>query len=641
MSADPTAPPPAPADADALLRRVLTADPPPYALLYRPTATGVDQVELLTGPVRAVDRVGDLPVPESAQGPAGPDVLALLPYRQLAERGFPAPDDGSPLLAMTVRERACLSRAELLDRVPDVPIRLSGEHFDIDDDAYADLVRRVLADEISTGEGANFVIKRRFVADVTDYTPATAAAVFRRLLAHESGAYWTFLVHTGERTLVGASPERHVSLRDGTAVMNPISGTYRYPAGGPTLDGVMDFLDDRKETYELFMVVDEELKMMSRFCDAGVRVVGPFLKEMARLAHTEYFIEGTTRRDVREILRGTLFAPTVTGSPLQSASRVINRYEPQGRGYYSGVVALIGRDGHGGRTLDSSIVIRTADIDASGRMSIAVGATLVRDSLPAAEVAETHAKAFGLLSALRAEPQRPLGHHPSVRSALLARNADISRFWRDGPEPPARRPALAGRRVLVVDAEDTFTSMIAHQLRSTGLEVTVRRFDEPYDPDGHDLVVMGPGPGDPLAVDEPRMAHLHDVTARLLAGRRPFLSVCLSHQVLCHRLGLDVRRRDRPHQGVQKDLDLFGRRERVGFYNSFVAHSGTDLLHPVGNGPVEVCRDAATGEVHAVRGPHFAGVQFHAESVLTHDGVRILGTLLTDVLQGARSLVGS
>nr|WP_066029242.1 anthranilate synthase family protein [Streptomyces hygroscopicus] len=628
--------------AEALLDRVLAPAPPPFALLYRPTATGADQVDILTGPVRTMDRVADLPVPESPCGPAGADVLALLPYRQLAERGFPAPDDGRPLLAMTVREQAALGRAELLDRILDVPIQLTGDHFDIGDDAYADLVRRVLAEEISAGSGANFVIKRRFLADITNYTPATAAALFRRLLARESGVYWTFLIHTGDRTLVGATPERHLSLHDGTAVMNPISGTYRYPASGPTLTGVMDFLGDRKETYELFMVVDEELKMMSRFCDAGVRVVGPYLKEMARLAHTEYFIEGRTERDVREILHTTLFAPTVTGSPLESASRVINRYEPQGRGYYSGVAALIGRDGHGRRTLDSSILIRTADIDSSGRMAIGVGATLVRDSEPTTEVAETRAKATGLLAALQAAPELPLGHHPEVRSALRARNEDIARFWLHGAEPAAGgRPGLAGRRVLVVDAEDMFTSMIAHQLRSVGLRVTVRRFDEPYSFADHGLVVMGPGPGSPLDVSEARIAHLHDGIGRLLAGHHPFLAVCLSHQVLSHRLGLDVRRRATPHQGVQRDVDLFGRRERVGFYNSFVAHSASDRLSPAGVGPVEVCRDVSTGEVHALRGPHFAGVQFHAESVLTQDGVRILGTLLADVLARAQLPVRS
>lgn len=53
------------------------------------------------------------------------------------------------------------------------------------------------------------------------------------MLAGESGAYWTFILHTGQRTLVGASPERHVSVHDGVAVMNPVSGTYRYRPVAP------------------------------------------------------------------------------------------------------------------------------------------------------------------------------------------------------------------------------------------------------------------------------------------------------------------------------------------------------------------------------------------------------------------------
>ncbi|MFL4341875.1 chorismate-binding protein, partial [Pseudomonas aeruginosa] len=98
--------------------------------------------------------------------------------------------------------------------------------------------------------------------------------------------------------------------------------------------------------------------------------------------------------------RETLFAPTVTGSPLESACRVIRRYEPQGRGYYSGVAALIGGDGQGGRTLDSAILIRTAEIEGDGRLRIGVGSTIVRHSDPLGEAAESRAKASGLLAAL-------------------------------------------------------------------------------------------------------------------------------------------------------------------------------------------------------------------------------------------------
>ncbi|MGH3802081.1 MAG: aminodeoxychorismate/anthranilate synthase component II, partial [Pseudonocardiaceae bacterium] len=193
-------------------------------------------------------------------------------------------------------------------------------------------------------------------------------------------------------------------------------------------------------------------------------------------------------------------------------------------------------------------------------------------------------------------------------------------------------PSLARRRVLIVDAEDMFTSMIDHQLRSMGLSVTVRRFDMPYAFDGYDLVVMGPGPGDPRETGHPKIAHLRSAISTLLAEQRPFLAVCLSHQVLSMQLGFDLIRRTVPNQGAQLEIDLFGARERVGFYNTFAARSREDKVDCDGVGVVEVSRDAETGEVHALRGPHFASMQFHAESVLTQDGVRIVGTLMKGIL---------
>ena len=618
-----------------LLGRVLAPQPPAFALLHRPGATGPGILEILIGEVSTPETLAGIPLPAatSPSGGARHDAIAIVPYRQVAERGFDCVDDGEPLIVTTVTAQGVVPVAEALGRFPDVSLRLTGGHFDVPDDTYADTVRRVIADEIGGGEGANFVIKRSYVADITGYTVGSALAVFRRLLQGESGAYWTYLVHTGSRTFVGATPERHVSLAGGTATMNPISGTYRYGPTGPSLPGLMEFLADRKESDELYMVVDEELKMMARICDTGGRVVGPYLREMSRLSHTEYFIEGRSDLDPRDILRETMFAPTVTGSPLQNACTVIRRYEPQGRGYYSGVIALLGRDEEGGRTLDSSILIRTADIDSGGRVRIGVGATLVRHSDPASEVAETRAKVAGLLAAL--QPDEPTGfrEHPRVRAALAERNATIAGFWlADEAGRAEPEPALTGRRVLVVDAEDTFTSMLDHQLRSIGLSVTVRRFDEPYTVDGADVVVMGPGPGDPRATGHAKIAHLRSTIDMLLAERRPFLAVCLSHQVLSLRLGFDLRRRDVPNQGTQREIDLFGSRERVGFYNTFAAWSGEDKVACPGVGMVEVSRDPHTGEVHALRGPGFASIQFHAESLLTEDGVRVLRRLLTEVL---------
>ncbi|MEU2717118.1 anthranilate synthase family protein [Streptomyces sp. NPDC007205] len=619
-----------------LLDRVLGLSEDRFALLYRPESGEEPALDVLAGEVSQPRTLAGIPLPEQSGSGTVHEALVLIPYRQVAERGFSAPEDGTPLVAMTVTEQQSVPLAEAVRRLPDVPAQLTNRRFTTSDEKYAETVRSVITEEIGSGAGANFVIKRSFEADIDGYSLRRALAFYRRLLEREQGAYWTFLVHTEDRTLVGATPERHISVHGGTAVMNPISGTYRYPPSGPTLSGITEFLADRKETDELYMVVDEELKMMARICDDGGRVVGPYLKEMARLAHTEYFIEGRTDRDAREILHETLFAPTVTGSPLESACRVIHRYEPGGRGYYSGVAALIGRDANGERALDSAILIRTADISPAGRLRIDVGATLVRHSDPESEVAETRAKAAGLLGALETGQGTCYREHPEVRAALGRRNTGIASFWlRDASVRRADRtgvPGLAGRSALVVDAEDTFTAMIGHQLRAAGLAVTIRRFDEPYDLGEADLVVMGPGPGDPRETEDPRIGRLRSAVGELLAARKPFLAVCLSHQVLSLRLGLELARRPVPNQGVQREIDLFGARERVGFYNTFAARSPEEKLEVEGIGLVEVSRDQDTGEVHALRGPRFASVQFHPESVLTIDGPRIIAQAARGVL---------
>ncbi len=621
----------------------LLADTRPFALLRRRTpGHDHDTVELLIGAVAEHDTLAELP----------DDGLALVPFRQIRERGFDVRDDGTPLLVLVPEERYDIPLEEALAQLPAHDVRVEGGGFDVGDEEYAGIVGRVLDEEIGRGEGANFVIRRTFEGRIEGFGRPDALALFRRLLEGERGAYWTFVVHTGDerglegpslegrrvtggRTLVGASPEVHVRMSGGTAVMNPISGTYRYPAEGPTPEHLLRFLADGKEIEELSMVVDEELKMMCTVGDMGGVVIGPRLKEMAHLAHTEYELRGRSSLDVRDVLKETMFAATVTGSPVQNACRVIERHEVGGRGYYAGALALLGRDASGAQTLDSPILIRTAYVDADGELRVPVGATLVRGSDPAGEVAETHAKAAGVLAALGVRPSRPraeagragLAEDPRVRAALDGRRASLAPFWLRMQEPSA---TLTGH-ALVVDAEDTFTAMLAHVLRSSGLAVSVRRYDEEGLRGavlGHDgPVVLGPGPGDPADGGDPKMRFLRGLTAEVLReNRHGVLGVCLGHELIAAELGLDIVRKEVPYQGAQTEIDLFGRTETVGFYNSFTARCDDAAADALAVRGVEVSRSAA-GEVHALRGEGFASVQFHPESVLTLNGSAIVREL--------------
>ncbi|HUS22687.1 MAG TPA: chorismate-binding protein, partial [Aeromicrobium sp.] len=433
---------------------------------------GADAVTLLAGPRTDLKSLADIPLAASTQ--AGWQSLVLVPFAQVQERGFVAHQDGTPLTVIRAEVQRDVALEDVLAGLPDVPVEFADRGgFETSDADYASLVRTVIDAEIGQGEGANLVISRKYRATVSDWGHDRALTVFRRLLERERGAYWTFCIFTGDRYLIGASPERHVSVEHGQVRMNPISGTFRL-AGATTQaerkKRLLEFLADEKEIYELFMVVDEELKQMCEICHEGGLVLGPYLKPMSHLVHTEYLLAGRTREDIRQVLRDTMFAATVTGSPVENACRLIAEYEPEGRGYYASVAALIGHDADGMPMADAPILIRTADVDLDGNLVVTAGATLVRDSDPDYETQETWAKASGILSAFGlVEPAPPptgdgdaFTRDDEVLIALGARNQRLSQFWLTDQSGAAPVPALVGKRVVVLDGEDDFVKMLGH-----------------------------------------------------------------------------------------------------------------------------------------------------------------------------------
>ena len=618
-----------------------------------------DTVTLVGGALVPADRLTDVPIAEGVPEPGRRfDTLVAVPFRQVAERGFEAHDDGTPLAVVDIETELEVPLAELVAALPNEPIEFTDRGgFETSDEEYADTVGRIIAEEIGNGEGANLVVGRHYRARLADWGPGTgtgkALTVLRHLLEQERGAYWTYCLWTGDRFLIGASPERHVSVHAGEVRMNPISGTFRVSAGRAaaatevepveTTDQrkarLLDFLADEKEIFELFMVVDEELKMMCDICHEGGQVLGPFLKPMTHLVHTEYLLAGRTHMDVRDVLRHSMFAATVTGAPVENACRLIKEYETEGRGYYAGALALIGRDETGAPTADSPIVIRTAEVSPDGVLKVTAGATLVRDSVPESEVAETKAKAGGILSAFGLAPAAAgtpaeiadLARDEDVLIALSSRNQRLSKFWltdQSGTEPA---PELLGRSVAILHGEDDFANMLCHVFAVLGLKTRIIRHEDfvPGAFDDVDLAVVGPGPGDPRDADSPKIARFRAAVDGLLAAGTPFLAVCLGHQVLCHRLGIPLAYKDIVFQGTQSTVPVRGHQEPVGFYNTFVGRVGPDDALPTG---VSVEADPTTGDVHVVSGAGFRGVQFHAESILTENGVSILRGLLLELL---------
>jgi 2-amino-4-deoxychorismate synthase len=597
----------------------------PFCLLY---SEGV--ARHARGQIVHAKLLAEMPRPARADRQGLP-VISMVPYTQLRERGYELHDDSEPILSLVVSELREVDLGAVLPD-PEPEFSTSGVTFEVGDDEYGRIVQRIVDEEICHGMGSNFLISRRGRTTIHGFSADVAKAIFGRLVRNEPEAYLTFCFYDGSRFFVGASPERHLTFRGDQVTMAPISGTLP-KKNLETRADLLDFLTDPKEVNELFQVVDEQLKMITRICEEGGTVSGPFLREMSSLIHTEYQLVGRSRMDKIDAFRESMYAATMIGSPLESAARVIRKYEHESRRYYSSAIVLNGLDEHGAEYLDSAITIRTMEIDNAGETILQSGGSIVRDSDPVKETKEAEAKVAGLVHAISStkQPVPKLDRFldPEVENVLRSRNANLSRFWVEKQALGHRRSLPGAPSMLVIDNEDQFTEMLAHLMTHIGYTVEVRDYDDPaLDPFAYDLVTIGPGPGDPNDDSDPKIARVRGIIQDLLRAGRKFLAVCLGHQLLCRELGMEVYRVDPPLQGVQLPVDLFGREELVGFYNTFFARQPAQL--PAGL-KLATRND---GRVVATRSDRFCSFQFHVESVLTSNNVSILAETLELLRQG-------
>jgi len=607
-----------------------------FALIKRESD---EDILYLEGDVRLTDAIAQIVSRPQAQRTKGQyHTLSLLPFSQIRERGFEAHDDGAKIICMDIAFQTRIAVELLLKSLPHHRVSVGEIGYDTNDIECEKRIGRVIRNEIGEGEGANFVVSRAGRVHIKDMDLEKALAIYGNLLRNETGAYWTYLLYLQRKYFIGATPERHITVEKEKARMNPISGTYRKHEAPTEYDAALAhflaFLEDPKEVNELFMVVDEELKQMARICSAGGMIVGPLLRNMQHLVHTEYLLSGKTSMNTLQVLRESMYAATVTGSPIESACRVIKKYETEARRYYASALVLHGKDKEGDDYMDSPITIRAMEIDESGNGLFRVGGTLVRDSDPHHERLETEAKSRGLLGALTASGSQPRNaildrvlHSAEVQESLQRRNQHLSTFWFFNQENVDHTvDMLKGKRIVIIDNEDDFCHMFGHMCRSYGCEVEIvklERTDVDEIPDA-DFIVVGPGPGNPTD-DSEKMLKIKAIVDRLMADKRKFLAVCLGHQVLCHALGLPLIRKEDPQQGVAKEINFFGHRKRVGFYNTFCAYAAGGIPN------VDISADEGD-EINAIRSEYFYGLQFHAESILSRDGHEILRDVLCELV---------
>ncbi len=234
-----------------------------------------------------------------------------------------------------------------------------------------------------------------------DFAAPVASSLLYRKLSRSNPAPFSAVADMDGWSIVSSSPERLVRLEQGGRILTrPIAGTH--PRGDTEEEDAA--LKARlsahpKERAEHIMLVDLERNDLGRICEPGsVRVEA--LMELASYAHVHHLessVAGQLRKDVGllEVIRAVFPGGTITGCPKVRTMQIIRELESAPRRAYTGSLGYLNLDG----TLDLNILIRSFLVK-DRTAWFRTGAGIVADSEPERELAETRAKAKGLLKAL-------------------------------------------------------------------------------------------------------------------------------------------------------------------------------------------------------------------------------------------------
>ena len=290
------------------------------------------------------------------------------------------------------------SRAQVLHGSPAAP----GAEFHIEEEdpaKFLDSVRRSL-EYIAAGDVYQTNLSRGWQAKAS--RPVNPVFIYQRLRETNPSPFAALLRHD-EFALMSSSPERLFSIRGGIVATRPIAGT-RPRGATPQADAalVCSLLDDEKERAEHVMLIDLERNDLGRVCAGGSVRVDEYMsvETYAHVHHIVSNVSGRLRSDVSpvDVIRALFPGGTITGCPKVRCMEIIAELEGCGRGAYTGSIGYLNRDG----SADLNILIRTITAQA-GAFSFRAGAGIVADSKPRRELAETRAKAAGLLRALESQ----------------------------------------------------------------------------------------------------------------------------------------------------------------------------------------------------------------------------------------------
>ena len=252
-------------------------------------------------------------------------------------------------------------------------------------------------DSIAAGDIYQANLSRQW--RVTSNRPLDPVSIYARLRSANPSPFAALMRH-GDFALMSSSPERLVSIRAGIVSTRPIAGTRPRGVSEDSDAALRDsLLNNDKERAEHVMLIDLERNDLGRVCVGGTVRVDEYmvLETYAHVHHIVSNVGGQLREGCSpvDVIRALFPGGTITGVPKVRCMEIIGELEGTGRGAYTGSLGYLNRDG----SCDLNILIRTLSTEGKA-MTFRAGAGIVADSIPMQELAETRAKAKGLLRAL-------------------------------------------------------------------------------------------------------------------------------------------------------------------------------------------------------------------------------------------------
>lgn len=227
-----------------------------------------------------------------------------------------------------------------------------------------------------------------------------SAAALYAVLRERNPAPFAGIADFGACQIISSSPERLAQVHEGMIETRPIAGTHPR-ASSPEDDARLRqaLISSAKERAEHIMLVDLERNDLGRICQPGSVQVNELMAvaSYTHVHHIESGVRGRLRPDTTpgQVLRALFPGGTITGCPKVRTMQIIAELEASPRGAYTGSMGYLNHDG----SMDLNILIRTFMLQGR-QLSFKAGAGIVADSDPERELAETRAKAKGLLRSL-------------------------------------------------------------------------------------------------------------------------------------------------------------------------------------------------------------------------------------------------